>query len=433
MPDRPSSTNSFVIVDGVRTAFTKAGTAFKDVGAVELGRTAVAALLTKTGIDPEIIDETILGCVGQPADSANIARVVALRAGIPNSTPAMTVHRNCASGLESLTVAAERAAAGHGEVFVVGGTESMSQSPFLYRRSAVEKFTALSRAKTLGQRLGAMASFRPKDFSPIIGLKLGLSDPVCGLNMGQTAEVLAREFGISREEQDEFALQSHLKAAAAREQLLEEQIPVYLDEAEEKHVIGDNGVREKQTIEALAKLPAVFARQLGSVTAGNASQITDGAVAMLVMTESRAEKLGLKPLGRLIGYAYAGCDPERMGIGPAYAIGKLWNRTGLSPSDADVVEINEAFAVQVLAVLRLLEDPEFARKNAFGDGPVGAVALEKLNPLGGAIALGHPVGASAARLVLTALKQLERNGGKRALVSMCIGGGQGGAAWLERV
>ncbi|MFT5469478.1 MAG: acetyl-CoA acetyltransferase family protein [Verrucomicrobiales bacterium] len=424
---------NLVIIDGVRTPFVKAGTALKDVGAVELGRTAVSALLTKTGIDPAIIDETILGCVSQPADAANIARVVALRAGIPESTPAMTVHRNCASGMESLTTAAERVASGKGEVFVVGGTESMSQTPFLYRRSAVEKFTVLSRAKTFWKRLAAMAKFRPKDFSPVIGLKLGLSDPVCGLNMGQTAEVLAREFEISRDEQDEYALQSHLKAAAANEQLLKEQTPVYFDGAKGKHVIGDNGVRAKQTIEALTKLRAVFAKEHGSVTAGNASQITDGAVALLVMTEARAEKLGLEPLGRLVDYAYAGCSPERMGTGPAYAIGKLKSSCGFDPSDADVVELNEAFAVQVLAVLELLKDAGFARENGFGESAIGAVDLEKLNPLGGAIALGHPVGASAARLVLTALTQLKENGGKRALVSMCIGGGQGGAAWLERI
>lgn len=425
--------SNLVIIDGVRTPFAKAGTALKEVSAVELGRTAVAALLTKTGIDPAEVDETILGCVSQPADSANIARVVALRAGIPESTPAMTVHRNCASGLESITTAAERAAAGKGEVFVVGGTESMSQTPFLYRRSAVEKFTALSRAKTFWKRVGGMLKFRPKDFSPVIGLKLGLSDPVCGLNMGETAEVLAREFKISRETQDEFALQSHLKAAAAKEQLLEEQTPVYFDAAKQKHVIGDNGVREKQTIEALAKLRAVFAKEHGTVTAGNASQITDGAVALLVATEEAAEKLRIEPLGRLVDYAYAGCSPKRMGIGPAYAIGKLKTATGLSPADADVVEINEAFAVQVLSVLKLLEDAGFARENEFGDSAIGAVDPEKLNPLGGAIALGHPVGASAARLVLTALTQLKRGNGSRALVSMCVGGGQGGAAWLERV
>lgn len=425
--------NNLVIIDGVRTPFCKAGTALKDVSAVELGRTAVSALLTQTGIDPAVIDETIFGCVSQPADSANIARVIALRAGIPDKTPAMTVHRNCASGLESLTTAAERAAAGRGEVFIVGGTESMSQYSFLYRRSAVEKFTKLGRAKSFGQKLGALVSFRAKDFSPVIGLKLGLSDPVCGLNMGQTAEVLAREFGINREEQDQFALQSHQKAEAADQQLREEQTPVYFDEAKDKHIIGDNGIRKGQTMEALAKLRAVFAKEHGTVTAGNASQITDGAVAMLVMTESRAEQLGLKPLGRLIDYAYAGCEPERMGVGPAYAIGKLKNQCGLSPSEADVVEINEAFAVQVLSVLQLLGDPEFSKANDYGDGEIGAVDPAKLNRLGGAIALGHPVGASAARLVLTALKQLERDDGQRALVSMCIGGGQGGAAWLERI
>ena len=415
--------NNLVIVDGVRTPFAKIGSDLASLDAVELGRIAVNALLTKTGIDPAIVDETILGCVSQPADAANIARVIALRAGIPESTPAMTVHRNCASGMESLTTAAERAGAGTGEVFVVGGTESMSRIPFLYSAAAAAKFAALARAKTWGGKAAAAVTFRPGDFAPIIGLRLGLTDPVAGLGMGETAEILARDFSISREEQDRFALESHLKAAAAEEKLREEMCPVYLPKARDGYVLGDNGVRENQSLEALAKLRPVFERNTGTVTAGNSSQITDGAVALLVMTESRADALGLEPLGRLAGYAYTGCDPKRMGLGPAYAIRKAAERTGLKPDDADVVEINEAFAAQVLAVTRLLETDDFTGLS---------IPREKLNPNGGAIALGHPVGASGARLILTALKELQRSGGERALCSLCIGGGQGGAIWLER-
>jgi len=425
------SPKPLVIVAGVRTPFSKAGTQLATLSPVELGRIAVSSLLTETGIDPEQIDHTILGCVCQPADSANIARVVALRSGIPKSKPAITVQRNCASGLEALTTAYEKAQAGHGEVFVVGGTESMSQVPFYYSLAAAAKFTALARSRSMGQKLGAMASFRPADFSPIIGLKLGLTDPVSGLNMGQTAELLAREFGISRDEQDEFALQSHLKAAASAEALQSEMTAVYPQKGKASFIKEDNGVREQQSMEALAKLKPAFERQHGTVTAGNSSQITDGAVALLVMTEERAAQLGLKPLGRIMAYHYSGCDPARMGLGPAFSIGALKAETGLSPEDADVVEINEAFAAQVLAVQRCLEDKPFAA-NLGLSGPVGSVDSKKLNPQGGAIALGHPVGASGARLVLTALKQLERNQGKRALVSLCIGGGQGGAIWLER-
>src|SRR6266516_2782510 len=215
-------TERLVIVDGVRTPFCKMGTDLARLGPDELGRIAVNALLTRTGLDPNQIDEVIFGCVGQPAEAANVARVIALRAGIPEHIPAMTVHRNCASGCEALTQAYEKMIAGRGSVFVVGGTESMSQIPLLFKQSAASKFAALSRAKTFGQRLGALASFRPSDFRPRIGLQLGLTDPVCGLNMGETAEVLAREFGVTREEQDGFALESHRRAAGARDRINEE-------------------------------------------------------------------------------------------------------------------------------------------------------------------------------------------------------------------
>ena len=432
MPEAPQ--NPLVIVDGVRTPFCKMNTDFAQMSAVELGRAAVNTLLTRTGLDPGLIDETIFGNVSQPADSANIARVVALRAGIPEKVPAMTVHRNCASGMEALTTAHARLAAGQGDIFIVGGTENMSQVPLLFSPAAAAKFTALSRARTAGTRLSRMAAFRPSDFAPIVGLRLGLTDPVCALNMGQTAELLAREWNISRREQDDFALRSHQRALDARALLADEIAPLYHASfpGQGRVTLADNGPRENQTLEALGKLSPVFDRRHGTVTAGNASQITDGAVALLVMSESRARDLGLKPLGRLLSYHYAGCAPERMGLGPAYAIARAIKDSGLHPRDADVVEINEAFAVQVLAVLRSLESESFSRDMLGLDEAVGAIPEDKLNPNGGSIALGHPVGATGARLILTSLKNLHRTGGRRALVSLCIGGGQGGAVWLER-
>ncbi|MFQ5843843.1 MAG: thiolase family protein [Planctomycetota bacterium] len=418
-----------VIVDGVRTPFCKAGTDLAGLDAVELGRIAVTALLARTGIDPEIVDEVVFGCVGQPVDAMNVARVLALRAGLPRSAPAVTVHRNCASSMEAVTQAYEKMAAGAGSVFIVGGTESMSDLPLLFPRRAVGKFTRLARARTLGRRLAALASFRPADFKPRIGLELGLTDPVPGLNMGETAEVLAREWAISRERQDAFSLRSHQRVVAGRERLAEEIAPVYRDG---RAVALDNGVRPNQTMEQLGKLRPVFQRRHGTVTAGNSSQITDGAVALLVMAESRAGELALEPLGALAGYAYAGCDPERMGMGPVHAIHRAQKKLGLGPADADVVEINEAFAVQVLAVLEALRSPEFAREKLGRDEPLGEIPDDKLNVNGGAIALGHPVGSSGGRLVLTALRELRRRGGKRALASLCVGGGQGAALWLER-
>ena len=420
-----------VIVEGVRTPFCKAGTELAALGADELGRIAVGALLTRTDIDLSLIDEVIIGCVGQPADAANIARVIALRAGIPQSVPALTVHRNCASGCEALTQAYEKLVAGHGQIFVVGGTDSMSNIPLQFTPAAAKKFSQLARAKDFGQRAAALAAFRPEDFKPRVGLQLGLTDPVCGLNMGETAEVLAREYRVTRAEQDAFALQSHQRAAAARARLAGEICPVF--QAGKDPVTQDNGIREKQSVEALAKLKPQFDRRNGTVTAGNASQITDGAVALLVMGESRARELGCEPLGALTGYAYTGCDPVRMGLGPVFAMARVNEQTKLTLNDADIIEINEAFASQILAVLRCARSEEFARNLLGRETALGEIPVEKLNVNGGAIALGHPVGATGARLVLTALRELKRRAAKRALVSLCVGGGQGAALWLERI
>jgi acetyl-CoA C-acetyltransferase/acetyl-CoA acyltransferase len=424
-----------VIVDGVRTPFCKMGSDLAPLGADELGRIAVNALLTRTGLDPAVVDEVIFGCVAQPADAANVARVIALRAGIPEAVPAITVHRNCASGCEAITQAWEKIVAGRGSIFIVGGAESMSNVPLLFKQVTAEKFGRLGRAKTFGQKLKAFAAFRPADFQPRIGLQLGLTDPVCGLNMGETAEVLARDFSISRQEQDQFALCSHQRAIAAREKLAEEICPVFSGSVKlaKPSLVPDNGPREGQTLEALAKLKPVFDRKTGSVTAGNSSQITDGAVALLVMTEKRAEELGFRPIGVLMGYAYAGCEPSRMGLGPLFAIAKAETKTGLKIADADIIEINEAFAAQTLAVTRGAASEKFAREHLGRAQPLGGILTERLNVNGGAIALGHPVGATGARLVLTSLHELKRRNARRALVTVCVGGGQGAALWVERM
>jgi acetyl-CoA acetyltransferase family protein len=420
------------IVDGARTPFCKMGTALADTDAVELGRTAAAAVLARTGLDPAQIDEVIFGCVGQPADAANAARVIALRAGVPDHVPAITVHRNCASGFEALTQAAEKIAAGRGDIFLIGGTESMSRYPLLYNDRATRKYGELAKAKTPAQKLGGLLKFRAADFAPRVTLQLGLTDPVAGLNMGQTAELLARDWHISRDDQDQFALRSHQRAAAARGKLAEEKWPVYPRGGKKPAAIAeDNGVRENQTMEALGKLRPVFEKRGGTVTAGNASQITDGAVALLVMSEAGLKRTGLTPLGRLVDYAYAGCEPQRMGLGPVYAIAKVEQRSGLRLRDADLIEINEAFAAQVIACCAASESAEFARKHLGREDALGEIPVEKLNVNGGGIALGHPVGATGARLVLTSLKELRRRKSRRALVSLCVGGGQGGALWLE--
>lgn len=413
------------VIAGIRTPFCRMGTDFDGLTADDLGRHACAALLLRTGIDPAEISEVIFGCVAQPAEAANVARVIALRSGIPQRVPAVTVQRNCASGMEAITTAHQRMACGQGELFLVGGTESMSNIPLLYQKSAARKFAALSRAREIGPRITALADFGPTDFKPRVGLELGLTDPFSGLIMGDTAEILAREFDISRERQDAFAAASHRKALVSLEVLADEIAPVHLPG---KAVTRDNGIRNDSTPEKLAKLRPIFDRRTGTVTAGNSSQITDGAVALLVGSEEAAARIGIEPLGKLVGYAYAGCDPRRMGLGPVPAISLACHLTGLSPDAADVVEINEAFAAQVLAVLAALRDPG----KCGCESPSVEISPEKINRRGGAIALGHPVGATGARLVLTALHQLREIGGKRALATLCVGGGQGAALWLER-
>ncbi|MEY3395136.1 MAG: hypothetical protein RL346_1372 [Verrucomicrobiota bacterium] len=414
------------IIAATRTPFCDMGSDLAGLTADDLGRAATTALLLKTGIDPAEISEVIFGCVAQPIEASNVARIIALRSGIPPHVPAMTVHRHCASGMEAITTAHQRIAAGQGDLFVVGGTESMSRIPLLFPHEAAMHFAELNNAKSSGQKLSAAANFHLSDFKPRIGSELCLTDPFTGATMGETAEMLAREFRITREAQDEFAAQSHAKAIAHRKQLAAEISPVYVDG---KAVTEDNGIRADSTLAKLAILPPVFDRMTGSITAGNRSRLADGAVAMLVGTEAAAARLGIRPLGRLAGYAYAGCDPARMGLGSVHAIEHAKQRCGLGPEDADVIEINEAFAAQVLAVLCALKHPKAWNLATTPH----EIPLDQINPRGGAIALGHPAGASGARLVLTALDQLRVSGQRRALATLCIGGGQGAALYLERM
>jgi len=423
-----------VVVAGARTPFVKAGTLFRRVGAVELGRVAVREAIERAELDPEAVDEVIVGNIAGPADAANVARVIALEAKFPAKVPAFTVSRNCASGIESVVEAAYRIRSGDADLVVAAAVESMSRIPFLFSDDAQDIWTSVARARNLASRLAAFARFRPRHFRPVVALELGLTDPVSGLNMGETAEVLAREFGITREEQDAFAMRSHRLAAAAWNEgrMQGEVIPFAIPPRFEETAERDNGIRENQTPEALAKLKPLFDRKFGTVTAGNSSQITDGAVALVLASGERARTLGLPVMGKIRSWGFAGCDPERMGIGPVLASPIALRRAGgLTMARMERVEINEAFAAQVLACQKAFDSRAFCEDN-LGTGAVGAPPLDRVNVNGGAIALGHPVGASGGRLILTLLREMARANVSLGLATLCIGGGQGGAVVVER-
>jgi acetyl-CoA acetyltransferase family protein len=413
------------ILDGVRTPFAKAFGPLASVPAQELGRAAAVAALERAGVRPDQVDQTVFGNVACPPDAANVARVIALNAGIPRDRIAHTVSRNCASGLEALTTASRLIRLGEARVVLAGGVESMSRIPLIYNQEATEQFLRLGRARSFWQRLRTLLRFRPRHFHPIAGVQLGLTDPVSGLIMGKTAEVLVRDFGLTRAEQDAYALESHRRAVDAwkRGALAEEVVPV-------NGVKEDVGPRQEQSLEALAKLKPIFEKD-GTVTAGNSSMLTDGAVALVVMPGEAARAEGRRVLGYLRGYAYAGCDPARMGLGPVFATAKVLDQLNLSLADMDLIELNEAFAAVVLANEKAFASADFAREKLGRSAPLGVLERDKMNVNGGAIALGHPVGATGARLVLTLLKELRRRGLRRGLATMCVGGGQGGAAVVE--
>lgn len=390
-----------VLVDGIRTPFGNFGGVLKDLNAPELGRIVLTELLKRNPQAKDAIDQVIMGAVGQGSEAPNLARVAALKAGIALKTPGYTVQRNCGSGLQSMINAYQEIMMGDADVVVAGGIESMSTYPFL------------SRDMRFGKRI--------RNSELVDSMWEGLTDPVCGQLMGQTAENLAEEFGITREEQDQYAVNSHKKAfRAARsgvftDELMTVEVPKKAagkDVAPEP-VSSDEGPNPALSLQMLGMYPTIF-KKGGTVTPGNACGTNDGAVALLMMSAEKAAELGYKPLAIVRAYANVGLEPERMGLGPAYAIPAVLKRAGLSLDQMDVVEVNEAFAAQVLSVAKSLE-----------------LDMDKLNPNGGAIALGHPVGASGARLGLTLAKELIRRGGKYGVASLCIGGGQGIAMVFE--
>lgn len=429
------------LVDGCRTPFLKARGAPGPFTAADLAVAAGRALLTRQPTALDAIDEVILGCVIPAPEEANVARVVTLRLGCGERTPAWTVQRNCGSGLQAIDSAAAAIAAGRADLVLAGGTEAMSHAPVLFSRALVEWLGQWSRKRGGFIAQGRLLTrLRPRDLAPVIGLLKGLTDPVVGLSMGQTAEQLAWRLHIDRPAMDRYALQSHRRTGAAQSGgvFAHEIAPLF--DAEGRVYPADDGYRPDADLDRLADLHPVFDRPTGAVTAGNSAQVSDGAALLLLASEAAIERHGLPVLARVVDSQWAALDPAEMGLGPIHALAPLLARQGLRMADLDHLEINEAFAAQVLACVAAWQDPAYrldqpgpAQQGREPGGAVDPIPLERLNPDGGAIAIGHPVGASGARLVLHLALALEARGLRRGVASLCVGGGQGGAMLIERV
>ena len=419
------------IVGGVRTPFARSGTVLKDFSAIELGSLAVRELLLRTGVEPAQVDLVAFGTVVHSVLAPNIAREIALMPQLPKGIQAWSVGRACASANQAITDAADQIALGHAEVAIAGGAESLSNVPILHSRGFSDALVAASKAKTLGGRIGALARIRPRDLVPITP---AIAEPTTGETMGQSADKMAKLNGIPRDEQDALAYASHVNAAkgTADGRLTAEIAPVYAGRAFDVAVTSDNGIRADTSLEQMARLKPVFDRKYGTVTAGNASPLTDGGAAVLLMSEERAKALGFTPLAYIRSYAYAAIDPgEQLLQAPVLAAPVALKRAGLTLKDVDLVEMHEAFAAQVLSNLRGFESKAWAERAGFSE-PVGVVDRTKLNVMGGSIAIGHPFGATGARITTTLVNELRRRNGQFGLMTVCAAGGLGFAMVVER-
>ena len=419
------------IVAGVRTPFARAGTALKNISAIDLGKACVAELIQRTSLDGREVESLVFGTVVQSVLAPNIAREVALMPMLPKGVQAVTVGRACASANQAITDGADQIALGHASVIIAGGAESLSNVPILHSRGFSDALVSASRAKTITGRVKAISTIRPKDFVPITP---AIAEPSTGETMGQSAEKMAKINHVSRDEQDQFALRSHRLASAGTKdgRLTAEIAMTYVPPKYETVLATDNGIRDDTSIDQLALLKPVFDRKYGTVTAGNSSPLTDGAAAVLLMSEDRARSLGYAPMGFIRSYAYAALDPgEQLLQAPVLAAPVALRRAGLSLRDMDLVEMHEAFAAQVLSNLRGFESKAWAERAGFSE-PVGEVDRARLNVMGGSIALGHPFGATGARITTTLLNELGRRGGQFGLMTVCAAGGMGFAMVVER-
>jgi acetyl-CoA acyltransferase len=431
MPALGASGRRVAIIAGVRTPFARAGTVLKGLTAIELGKLAVAELIQRTSLEGRLVEGIVYGTVVPAVTAPNIAREVSLMPMLPRNCEAYTVSRACASANQAITDAADQILLGYHDVMIAGGAESLSNVPILHSRSMSEKLVALSRAKTAAAKLRIVGSIRPRDLVPITP---AIAEPSTGETMGQSAEKMAKINRISREAQDQFALRSHRLAAAATEdgRLTSEMFPVYVPPRYTDSLSSDNGIRTDTSIEALAALRPVFDKRYGSVTAGNSSPLSDGASAVLLMSEEHARSLGYRPLAFIRSYAYAAVDPgEQLLMAPVLAAPLALHRAGLALDDIDLVEMHEAFAAQVLCNLAGFTSYEWAERAGFAD-PVGEVDRAKLNVMGGSVAIGHPFGATGGRILMSLVHELIRRGGQFGLMTVCAAGGLGHAMVVER-
>jgi acetyl-CoA acyltransferase len=420
------------VVRGLRTPFAKSGTHYAHLSALDLGKIVVAELVQRSGIDPNTIQEVVFGNVIPSVKAPNIAREIVLGTGLPRKVPGYTVSKACASANQAITSAADMIFRGYADIVLAGGSESLSDIPILFSKNFADALVTSSKQKSVTGKLGSFRKIRPKDLAPDAP---AIAESTTGLTMGESAEKMARENGITREAQDKFALQSHHRAAEAtasgrfKDEVMTVLVPPGFDDIVET----DNLIRGDSTLEAMAKLRPVFDRKYGTITAANASPLTDGAAAVLLMSEDKAKALGIKPIGFIKSYAYAATDPfDQLLQGPVFALPVALDRAKISLKDIGVIEMHEAFAAQVLSNIQWMGSKKIAQERLGRGEPLGDIDPEKINRTGGSIALGHPFGATGARIVTTVCSELQRTGQQYGLVTVCAAGGIGVAMVLER-
>src|SRR4051812_27849955 len=420
------------IVRGLRTPFAKSGTHYAHLSALDLGKIAVTELVERAGIDPAEVQELVFGNVIPSVKAPNIAREIILGTGLPRKIPGYTVSKACASANQAIADAANMIYRGYADTVIAGGAESLSDIPILFSKNFSDALVTASKQKSVGGKLGAFRRIRPKDLAPDAP---AIAESSTGLTMGESAEKMAKENHISREAQDKFALQSHTRAAKATEdgRFKEEVMTVVVPPRFDNVVETDNLIRADSTLDAMAKLKPVFDRKYGTITAGNSSPLTDGAAAVLMMSEEKAKASGLKPIGFLKSWAFAAIDPfDQLLQGPVFALPVALERAGVTLKDIGVIEMHEAFAAQVLSNIQWMGSKKIAQERLGRSEAVGEIDPEKINRTGGSIALGHPFGATGARIVTTVCNELQRTGEQYGLVTVCAAGGIGVAMILER-